>query len=392
MSQVTHTDTTTEQELVDAFQTNVIDQLPDDRGGDVTDVFYQMSLNVGNSSNPGRSILNNAASWLYRFGEGCFPWNERLVVETGEESNKFNVRVSALSRYLIRVLPEIKLTYVDTNGLVIGVTVRNKAVGLLRKINNPEKTIWTTISTYPEFHNLCRFIINEVYPPLSGYDINRLVINEDKITTSREYITKRRKSINPKVVYPHFPTPAEMWDAFSNANGRVLLLRGTYGTCKSSYTQDMLDHRGWEDTYIADNEALFDRHDFIDYIRENLKDKSVLVIEDGDRLLQSRDSGNDKMSALLNAVSGIVTKDIRIIITINHQHFKDTEGALMRGGRLFRLMDFKKLSFGEARSLREHLGGNPDDLDDKEYTAGDIFNWDENNVSVEERKPGIGFA
>lgn len=356
----------------------------------IKDEFYKMVLGL-----PAKATTDFKArmsGWLSRFGLDSVPWTSHFTTETGEGEDEHGVNVNLVTEKLMSLFPTVKLVHTKTGGLQTGFIINGVAIGMHYVIGSSVKTRHRIESAFPEFHALFKFLVEETYPPLSGHDITRLITVSENINTQSEYITKEKHVIRPDIMYPNQPLPSVMWDEFSKANGRVLLMKGTYGTGKSNYIQDMMEYRGWKNVYIADNESVFDRPDFIDFVRENLIDKSVLVIEDGDRLLTSREGGNSQMSALLNAVSGIVTKDIRIIITVNLKNLNGVDGALMRGGRLFRLMEFTELSLSEAQELRTHLGGSPNDLtEDRTYTAGDVINWDENHVPAEGHKQTWGF-
>jgi hypothetical protein len=92
-------------------------------------------------------------------------------------------------------------------------------------------------------------------------------------------------------------------------------------------------------------------------------------------------------------LSGIATKDIRIFITVNLKKLNGVDEALLRSGRMYRLLRFNRLSLEDARCLREHLGDDPNDLvDTNGYTAGDVFNFNENNEKMETHRNTLGFV
>ena len=252
------------------------------------------------------------------------------------------------------------------------------------------------LTTYDEtFRSFIIQKIIEHFPESEVPSLLRLVIDRrnDLITRSREDVVTNYDTVPFDLVYPGLPEPKIFWDNFSKATGRVTLLQGEGGTCKSTYLQHILNYRGWDKVYIADNESVIARDDFVDFIRSSIPNGGVLIIEDGDRILTKREDGNTLMSAILNALSGIATKDIRIFITVNLKKLNNVDEALMRSGRMYRLLKFNRLPLENARKLREYLGDDPNDLTEANgYTAGDVFNFNENNEKMESHRNTLGFV
>lgn len=172
----------------------------------------------------------------------------------------------------------------------------------------------------------------------------------------------------------------------------LILLHGEPGTGKTTYIKylsslvrkDMLILPPYMTNYLTSPEI-------IPFLLEN-KD-SVLIIEDAERILQSREAGGDtnSVSNILNLTDGLLADcmHIQVIATFNaSKHLLDK--ALMRKGRLMVDYAFGKLTADKANTLLTQLGldyRTPDPM-----TLADIFNIDEQTVSGERQEfKKVGF-
>jgi len=120
---------------------------------------------------------------------------------------------------------------------------------------------------------------------------------------------------------------------------------------------------------------------------------SVLVIEDAERLLASRDSGNNfGISTILNITDGLLSDGlgIKVICTFNTK-LSNIDKALLRKGRLKSLYEFKPLEANKAKDLLVKLG--VENVEIKEpMTLADIYNFNQDNnaLKITSRNP-IGF-
>lgn len=120
----------------------------------------------------------------------------------------------------------------------------------------------------------------------------------------------------------------------------------------------------------------------IDFLDNNKK--SVIVLEDCEKLLVSRDTeGNGKIGTILNLTDGIIgdLMGIKFICTFNCPLSK-LDDALLRKGRLSLKYEFKELSFEKAKAICPTAEG--------PMLLSDIFNQEKNDFSTENKKT-IGF-
>jgi hypothetical protein len=171
----------------------------------------------------------------------------------------------------------------------------------------------------------------------------------------------------------------------------LILLHGEPGTGKTTYIKhlsslvkkDMLILPPYMTNYLTSPEI-------IPFLLDNKE--SVLIIEDAERILQSREAGGDtnSVSNILNLTDGLLADcmHIQVIATFNaSKHLLDK--ALLRKGRLMVDYAFGKLSPVKANNLLSHLG--MEYRTDQPMTLADIFNLDEQTVSGERHEVRVGF-
>lgn len=190
--------------------------------------------------------------------------------------------------------------------------------------------------------------------------------------------------------YPDFDTPANTLDRFYESSSRVLLMIGDPGTGKSTYVTEMLKHRGWKKrNLIIDDQELMEHQGIIGMVREG--DDVLVIFEDADGFVESRTSGNKKMTALLNITSGIAAPNVRIVILTNLPGLNKVDQALIRPGRCFDIMQFRKLTMEEANAAREAMDKPPIYTDSKKtYTLSEVFNDKDTHTPAKQRN--VGFA
>lgn len=94
-----------------------------------------------------------------------------------------------------------------------------------------------------------------------------------------------------------------------------------------------------------------------DWVSENIKGKTFLLIEDAEPLLESRNQGrNLGITNLLNLTDGILNDifNIQIIATFNTR-LQNLDQALLRPERLLARKEFKELSIEHSKELAAHL-------------------------------------
>ena len=172
--------------------------------------------------------------------------------------------------------------------------------------------------------------------------------------------------------------------------GGLFLFHGAPGTGKSTYIRYLIHCTKKKVIFMTPKLAgNLDSPQLLNLLLEN--SNSILVIEDAEDLLQSRDSGmNPYISMLLNLTDGLLGGNlgIKIICTFNG-NFNKIDSALLRKGRLIAKYEFKELSIEKAQALSDSLGFKT--TIDKPLTLAEIYNQAEENFNVNGERKRIGF-
>lgn len=190
------------------------------------------------------------------------------------------------------------------------------------------------------------------------------------------------------LAYPSLEeTPEKLWDAFSASSSNVLLLIGDVGTGKSSWTRELLDHRGWEkgNAYIVDSTTVLMAPCFSDFIRD-LPQGSLLICEDNDLMTQKRTDGNVHMSALLNATSGLIATSMKLLISTNLTNTDEMDKGIIRPGRLFDTLIFRKLTGEEATVLHTELKPEAPHVFESAVSLAEVINYHESRGTRKSNK------
>jgi hypothetical protein len=170
----------------------------------------------------------------------------------------------------------------------------------------------------------------------------------------------------------------------------LLLFHGMPGSGKSTYIRFLVSSVRKQFIFLSPKLAgNLDAPDFINLLIENRN--SILVIEDAEELLSSREkSNNSAISILLNLTDGILGESLGIqtICTFNTQ-LHNIDEALMRKGRLKAMYEFKELTTDKANALLKERGTNI--TTQKPMILADIYNTDVQDFVLNKNRKQIGF-
>lgn len=187
--------------------------------------------------------------------------------------------------------------------------------------------------------------------------------------------------------YPYIRGGVDKYlEEYHNSKSSILLLAGEPGTGKTSLINYYLNSYGLN-SIVTYDENVMQRDDFyINFLTSNKK--HVLIVEDADLLLEARSNGENKlMSKFLNVSDGLVKGlNKKIIFSTNITQLERIDSAVIRPGRCFDVIEFRKLDREEANAVCD-LEGLPKFDDAGEYSLGDIFNRNPRSMKV--RKTGF---
>lgn len=166
---------------------------------------------------------------------------------------------------------------------------------------------------------------------------------------SRNVEIDRPKPILPEY-YPWLVEPlGDYFNRYLASEEAVLVLLGPTGTGKTSFIRNLIWHQLLPTKITYDELLLSTDALFFEFLTE--ADYKLLVVEDADVLLTSRDTAANKvMARFLNISDGLVGihKQKKIIFTANILERNRIDEALLRDGRCFDVLNFRDLTYEEA--------------------------------------------
>lgn len=190
---------------------------------------------------------------------------------------------------------------------------------------------------------------------------------------SREiYLPKGDTKILPEF-YPDVGDPAKYIADYINAPESVLLIAGPPGTGKTTLLRHMIaDHR--LSAHVIYDELLMQKDQiFQSFLFDEHGD--IMIIEDADTILNSREAeGNKLMSRFLNVSDGLIKlPNKKLVFTTNITDFTKVDSALLRPGRCFGVMKTRELDLGEAQAAAK-VAGLPIPFEKRTYAIAELFN------------------
>ena len=172
-----------------------------------------------------------------------------------------------------------------------------------------------------------------------------------------------------------------------------VLLHGKQGTGKTTYIRHLIKTIDSRFIYMPVHMAsVMDSPHFLPFLINY--PGSVLIIEDCEEIIRSRDTNqgdNSGIANLLNIGDGLLSDalNLKVIITFN-TNIEKIDKAVLRKGRMKARYEFKDLETHKVEALMNELGIVGVEL--KPMTVADIFNASEMSFDLDDSKSRIGFG
>lgn len=175
----------------------------------------------------------------------------------------------------------------------------------------------------------------------------------------------------------------EYFEEFLKSDSSVLLLIGPPGTGKSTFIRSMINYSRVNATLCYNERTMFDENFLSAFKQSNSyrtrekhyqekwskltgfvnattlvspREENCIVLEDSDRYIASRNTGNVAMASLLNHINGVVSNSrTKFIFSTNLDSIDSIDSALLRPGRCFDILPFRKLSYEEGVAIRKAM-------------------------------------
>lgn len=172
--------------------------------------------------------------------------------------------------------------------------------------------------------------------------------------------------------YPDIKSPDRYIEEYLASPASVLLMAGPPGTGKTTLLRHMIYKHDLTASVVYDESIMAKDSVFQSFLFS--KEDDVLIIEDADVILTSRDKDNNKMmSRFLNVSDGLIKlPNKKLIFTTNISDFSKVDSALMRPGRCFDVLKTRELNLEEAQAAAK-AANLAIPMERREYTVAELF-------------------
>jgi hypothetical protein len=163
----------------------------------------------------------------------------------------------------------------------------------------------------------------------------------------------------------------DYYQEFLESKAQILVLYGPPGTGKTSFIRDLICETGSNAIMSYDDRVLSSDSMFVNFLTDAHYD--VIVVEDADELLtSSRGDHNKVVAKILNVSDGLLKLPRKkLIFTTNLDNVGDIDPAIIRPGRCFDALFFRKLTREEGEVVAKHMGIEP--IDKREVSLSELF-------------------
>lgn len=233
-----------------------------------------------------------------------------------------------------------------------------------------------------------------------SYDIDIVkIIDEKGEFSSRKIVIPIEKMDKPHIdFYPvlkrmGFTSIDEFEEAYMSSNKPLLILIGEGGGGKTTLMGWLAMRAKQKNRYMIQHDMPLMSCGFGPWLLGQGAD-TLIAIEDSDsKIMMERKRENNQMSAILNFCDGVGSYNNKLLISTNLESLRSVDSALIRVGRLWKAIEFGKLTPDEANQARAAIGKEPYEFT-HDVTLAEAFSpEDMDNVhGMDSSKGGFGFT
>lgn len=192
--------------------------------------------------------------------------------------------------------------------------------------------------------------------------------------------------------YPFIENLEQFIQMYLESQATILFFYGDPGTGKTHLIKKIIyenikktgKHKAY---YAPEKTAAISPSIYFSFLRDT--ESNLLILEDLDNFLYAREEGNDFMSILLNTSDGLIkNQQKKVIITSNLSNLNDKriDQALIRPGRCFSSVKFRKLSYEESCAfLQAKTKTDLLPLKEKSYSLAELYSFLEQTHNIDNK-------